>query len=152
MTGAGGLVSLAILPMKILVGVDGSPREPKVLDAALELAKNRGGTIHLARAMMVPVSIPTAVWTLQGEDFSQFLVEHGQKEIALTAERIPEAQRGKLITRVGQPADVLVSLAEELDVDVVVIGSHGYGGIDRLLGTTAAKVVNRSPCSVYVVR
>ena len=36
--------------------------------------------------------------------------------------------------------------------DLVVIGSHGYGGLDRLLGTTAAKVANRAPCSVLVVR
>ncbi|MCA9711101.1 MAG: universal stress protein [Myxococcales bacterium] len=138
--------------MKILVGVDGSTREPKVLDEAIALAKSRGGKLHLARAMMVPVSIPTAVWTLQGEDFSQFLVEHGDKELALTAERIPPELLGGLVTRLGQPADVLVSLADELDVDLVIIGSHGYGGIDRVLGTTAAKVVNRAPCSVMVVR
>lgn len=138
--------------MKILVGVDGSVREPKVLDEAIALAKSRGGTLHLARAMMIPVSIPTAVWTLQGEDFSQFLVEHGNKEIEQTLQRVPAELRGGSITRLGQPADVLVELAEELDVDLVVIGSHGYGGIDRVLGTTAAKVVNRAPCSVMVVR
>lgn len=138
--------------MKIIVGVDGSPREPKVLDAAIALAKDRGGKIYLVRSMMVPVSIPTAVWTLQGEDFSQFLVEHGNKEIALTAERVPPELRGETITRLGQPADVLVALAEEINADMVVIGSHGYGGIDRVLGTTAAKVVNKAPCSVLVVR
>lgn len=138
--------------MKILVGVDGSPREPKVLEAAIALAKDRGGKVYLARAMMVPVSIPTAVWTLQGEDFSQFLVEHGNKELEATAEKVPAQLRGEAITRLGQPADVLIALAEELDVDLVVIGSHGYGGIDRVLGTTAAKVVNRAKCSVLVVR
>lgn len=138
--------------MKILVGVDGSPREPKVLDAAIALARDRGGKVYLARAMMVPVSIPTAVWTLQGEDFSQFLVEHGNKELAVSAERVPPALRGETITRLGQPADVVLALAEELEADLVVIGSHGYGGIDRVLGTTAAKVVNRAKCSVLVVR
>ncbi len=138
--------------MKILVGVDGSPREPKVLEAAIALAKDRGGKIHLARAMMVLISIPTAVWTLQGEDFSQFLVEHGNKELEATVEKVPVEVRGEAITRLGQPADVIIALAEELDVDLVVIGSHGYGGIDRVLGTTAAKVVNRAKCSVLVVR
>jgi universal stress protein F len=138
--------------MKILVGVDGSPREPKVLEAAIALARDRGGKVYLARAMMVPVSIPTAVWTLQGEDFHQFLVEHGSKELEVTANKVPVELRGETITRLGQPADVIVALAEELDVDLVVIGSHGYGGIDRVLGTTAAKVVNRAKCSVLVVR
>jgi universal stress protein F len=138
--------------MKILVGVDGSPREPKVLEAAIALARDRGGKVYLARAMMVPVSIPTAVWTLQGEDFHQFLVEHGNKELEVTTAKVPVELRGETITRLGQPADVIVALAEELDVDLVVIGSHGYGGIDRVLGTTAAKVVNRAKCSVLVVR
>jgi universal stress protein F len=138
--------------MKILVGADGSPREPKVLEAAIALAKDRGGKVYLARAMMIPISVPSAIWTLQGEDFSQFLVEHGQNEINRSAERIPEDLRGELFTRLGQPSDVLVELAEEIDADMVVIGSHGYGGIDRVLGTTAAKVTNRAPCSVLVVR
>ena len=33
-----------------------------------------------------------------------------------------------------------------------MIGSHGYGGLDRILGTTAARVVNHALCSVFVVR
>ena len=36
--------------------------------------------------------------------------------------------------------------------DLIVIGSHGYSGIDRLIGTTAAKVVNHAKQSVLVVR
>ena len=35
---------------------------------------------------------------------------------------------------------------------MIVIGSHGYGGLDRILGTTAARVVNHALCSVFVVR
>jgi len=42
--------------------------------------------------------------------------------------------------------------AHEQQADLVVIGSHGYSGFDRLLGTTAAKVVNHAQCSVLVVR
>ncbi len=138
--------------MTILVGVDGSAREPKVIEEAISEAERRGDKLHLVRAMMVPMSIPTAVWTLQGEDLSRFLVEHGDRELQQTVERIPEHLRGGQLTRLGQPADVLVDLAEELDADMVIIGSHGYGGIDRVLGTTAAKVVNRARCSVLVVR
>jgi nucleotide-binding universal stress UspA family protein len=37
-------------------------------------------------------------------------------------------------------------------VDLIVIGSHGYDALDRLLGTTAAKVVNHADRSVLVVR
>jgi nucleotide-binding universal stress UspA family protein len=38
------------------------------------------------------------------------------------------------------------------DVDLIVIGSHGYGALDHVLGTTAAKVVNHADRSVLVVR
>ncbi|MEM7160437.1 MAG: universal stress protein [Myxococcota bacterium] len=138
--------------MKILVGVDGSSREPKVLDEAINLAKDRGGTLTLARAMTIPLSVPTTLWTMQGDDLTKFLVEHGNRELEKSAERIPSSLRGGIVTRMGQPADTLVALAEELEADMVVIGSHGYGGVDRLLGTTAAKVVNRAGCSVLVVR
>jgi nucleotide-binding universal stress UspA family protein len=42
--------------------------------------------------------------------------------------------------------------AKALDADLIVVGSHGYGTVDRLLGTTAAKIVNHAECSVLVVR
>lgn len=136
----------------ILVGLDGSPREPKVLEEAIRLAEAYDSRLHLVRAMTIPLSIPAAAWTLQGDDFSQFLVEHGQRELEQSATPIPENRRGGLYCRVGQPHDVLVALAEELHADLLIIGSHGYDRIDRLLGTTAGKVVNRAPCSVLVIR
>lgn len=42
--------------------------------------------------------------------------------------------------------------AQHEKADLIVIGSHGYGGLDRLLGTTAAKIVNHAEVSVLVVR
>lgn len=136
----------------ILVGLDGSPRQPKVLEQALALADAFDGRLHLARAMAIPISIPAAAWTLQGEDFSRFLVEHGDRELQETAKALASPRIAEVHCRIGQPHDVLVALAGELSADLVIIGSHGYEGVDRLLGTTAGKVVNRAPCSVLVVR
>jgi nucleotide-binding universal stress UspA family protein len=42
--------------------------------------------------------------------------------------------------------------ARAIGADLIVIGSHGYGGLDRVLGTTAARVVNHADRSVLVVR
>lgn len=138
--------------MKILVGVDGSSREPKVLEEAIAIAKDRGAKLWLARAMTVPLSVPTTLWTLQGDDLYRFLEEHGNRELEHTQESVPADLRGGFVTKLGQPADILVTLAKDIGVDLIVIGSHGYGGVDRLIGTTAAKVVNRAECSVMVVR
>ena len=137
---------------KILVGLDGSPREPAVLEQAVELADRCGGELHLCRAMQVPLSIPAIAWSLEGDDFDKFLVEHGLEALSRLSETLPEGLIAHRWCRLGQPADVLCTLAEEQRCDLVVIGSHGYDRVDRLLGTTAAKVVNRAPCSVMVVR
>ena len=53
---------------------------------------------------------------------------------------------------IGTPWDTIVREAVARDCVLVVLGSHGYSGMDRILGTTAAKVVNHCERSVLVVR
>jgi universal stress protein A len=137
---------------KVLVGLDGSPRQPAVLKQAVELADRLGGKLHLVRAMQIPVSVPALAWSLQGDDFSKFLIEHGQRDLEAVEAELPAGLVARRWCELAQPADLLCRLASDLGADLVVIGSHGYDRIDRLLGTTAAKVVNRAPCSVMVVR
>ena len=55
----------------IVVGLDGSPRQPAVLEQAVAIARQDGAKLHLCRAMTIPVSIPAAAWTLKGEDLPQ---------------------------------------------------------------------------------
>ncbi len=136
----------------ILVGLDGSAREPGVLAQAVEIADRLGGKLVLCRAMQIPMSIPAVAWSLAGDDFETFLLEHGRDALQRVAAELPEGLVGATTAELGQPGDVLCKVAEERGVDLVVIGSHGYDRVDRLLGTTAAKVVNRAPCSVMVVR
>lgn len=54
--------------------------------------------------------------------------------------------------RIGQPADVVLDLAESVSADPVVIGAHGDHVLERVLGTTASKIVHRAKCSVLVAR
>ena len=55
--------------------------------------------------------------------------------------------------REGIPKDVIVEEAREWGADLIVLGSHGYGFVKRLvLGSVAAAVVAAAPCSVQVVR
>ncbi len=48
--------------------------------------------------------------------------------------------------------DTLLALADELEADVIVVGSHGHGAFQGLLGSTGAKLVRRSPLPVLVIR
>ncbi len=57
-----------------------------------------------------------------------------------------------VLVRVGTPWGAICRAGKEHDVDLIVVGSHGYDAIDHVLGTTAAKVVNHADRSVLVVR
>jgi nucleotide-binding universal stress UspA family protein len=137
---------------KILVGLDGSERQPEVLRQAVELADRCGGNLVLCRAVQIPNSIPALAWSLQGNEFEDFLVEHARGQVLRVAETLPKGLVSDVVTELGQPADILLRATKERRCDLVVIGSHGYSGLDRLLGTTAGKVVNKCETTVMVVR
>ena len=48
--------------------------------------------------------------------------------------------------------DTIMALATDIGADVIVIGSHGHGSFQGLLGSTGAKLVRRSPVPVLVIR
>ncbi|HEY3667075.1 MAG TPA: universal stress protein, partial [Polyangiaceae bacterium] len=50
-----------------------------------------------------------------------------------------------------QPWKMILEVAQDFEVDLIVIGSHGYKGWDHVLGTTAGKVVNHADRNVFVV-
>ncbi|MBL9101120.1 MAG: universal stress protein [Myxococcales bacterium] len=140
----------------ILAALDGSPRAPRVLREAAELAARTGATLHLCRAVTVPHGMPTDAFFYTGEVLEARLVEHGLRELGALVEGLHPTHTpivwGQRVCRLGTPGQLVVDLAAELGADLVVLGSHGYGLIDRLLGTTAARIVNHAPCNVLVVR
>jgi hypothetical protein len=53
----------------------------------------------------------------------------------------------------GTPAAGIVSLAAELDADLIVLGTHGRKGLTHLiLGSVTGEVMRRAPCGVFVIR
>lgn len=137
---------------RILVGLDGSEREPKVLRAARDLAEKAGGRLILARAISLPVELPPRALVESPDRVVQLLAEIANQHLDDVSHEVPASLLDKKRVVVGTPWSALCDLAKEERADLLVVGSHGYGGIDRLLGTTAAKVVNHAPCSVLVVR
>ncbi|HRI10605.1 MAG TPA: universal stress protein [Nannocystaceae bacterium] len=136
----------------ILAALDGSPRAALVLRHAVGLAERFGATLHLCRAVNIPLGLPPDAWTLTGDELSAALVDRAAKDLADEAAAIPEELRGQLFCRLGKPAKVIEDAADACHADLIVIGSHGYDAIDKLLGTTAARVVNHATRPVLVVR
>ena len=137
---------------RILVALDNSPRAKDVLAAAIDLARRTGSKIHLLRAVGLPPELPSHVWAIPPAQVAETFLASARAEIADVSAAVPADLLDGTDTVVGVAWDVICRIAKEQDVDMIVIGSHGYGILDRLLGTTAAKVVNHADRSVLVVR
>lgn len=137
----------------IVVGVDGSPRAAGVLRAAVDLAVAIGARLTIVRAVGIPAGMPAEAMTLDPQGLPALLLDHARKELdALLTEEVPKQWIGATDVQLGTPWQVLCETAARIGAEYVVVGTHGYTMLDRVLGTTAARVVNHAPCSVLVVR
>jgi nucleotide-binding universal stress UspA family protein len=79
----------------------------------------------------------------------------GQGALTRLGDLMPETFRGMWDAEVvrGQPADAIVRFAQERDIDLIVMGTHGRSGLQHVfLGSVAEKVVRQAPCPVLTVR
>jgi nucleotide-binding universal stress UspA family protein len=70
---------------------------------------------------------------------------------------IPEGTRSEIevrpIVRRGKPFIEIIRVAQDLDIDLVVLATHGHSGLEQaVLGSTAEKVVRKAPCPVLTIR
>lgn len=137
---------------KILVALDTSPRAPIVLQRAAAIAQTAGAELYLLHAVGLPPELPSEAYRSSPNDVVEILRTSAVRDLEARAATLEPAQISHILVRTGSPWAAICAAAKEHDIDLVVVGSHGYGGVDRLLGTTAAKVVNHADCSVLVVR
>lgn len=137
---------------RILVALDRSPRAPHVLAEALELARRTSARLRLFRAITMPPELPTSVWAVPAPRLLDDLRATARADLSDLAATVPADVLDGIVVHVGIAWDAVCDAAREYDADLIVIGSHGYGLLDRLVGTTAAKIVNHADRSVLVVR
>lgn len=137
---------------RILVAIDSSKRAPAVLAAALRLAEQTEAKLIVFRAIGLPPDMPPELFQTTDARLEDVLRRNAHTDLDRLIEHIPKNRIEKVTTSIATAWDGICSAAKEQDVDLIVIGSHGYGGLDRLLGTTAGKVVNHADRNVLVVR
>jgi nucleotide-binding universal stress UspA family protein len=137
---------------RILVALDASPRAPAVLAAAAHLAELTNTTLILYRAISIPPEMPKDIFRITDLSVEEVLTRNARGDLERMASTVPKAHIETIATTFATPWDGICRAAREYAADLVVIGSHGYGTLDRLLGTTAAKVVNHADRNVLVVR
>jgi nucleotide-binding universal stress UspA family protein len=137
---------------RILVALDRSPRATYVLQRAAAIAATSSAELFLLRAVGLPPELPQDAYRTSPTD----MVEIWRSAAAADLERMEGSIDQTLVTHVlvhvGTPWSAICDAARQHEVDLIVVGSHGYGAIDHLLGTTAAKVVNHADRSVLIVR
>jgi universal stress protein F len=137
---------------RVLVAVDASPRAPAVVAAAVEIASRFGATVTLFRALSIPPDFPPAAHVGPADALPAFLTQEALAALHTLQGTLPPGVLADApIVRVGQSWRAILQVADDLDVDLIVVGSHGYYGLDRVLGTTAGKVANLARRNVLVV-
>jgi nucleotide-binding universal stress UspA family protein len=155
MRGRGGGGSLRETPermKRILVALDSSPRAPLVLAAADRLAALTGASLLLFRAVTIPPEMPREVLVVTDLRLEDVLIRNARADLEALAKDLPPGRIEKVVTELATPWDGICRAGREQRADLIVIGSHGYGVLDRVLGTTASKVVNHADRNVLVVR
>jgi nucleotide-binding universal stress UspA family protein len=135
----------------ILHPTDFSPAASEALRIACSLAREHGAKLILVHVAQQPISgvagmavppPPPPVINWSGLQ-AQLNAEAAGIQSVLVETRLME----------GEPASAIVAMAREMGADLIVIGSHGRTGLDRLLmGSVAEHVVRKASCPVLTVK
>jgi nucleotide-binding universal stress UspA family protein len=141
---------------QILVPTDFSNASRTALEYAIDLATRYGASIHLLHVVDEPAYVTTYPdgYFAGLPELRQQLVDDANRQLALTAQ-ICEVANVPFNTQLatGRPAPTVVQHAADSDADVIVMGTHGRGGLEHfILGSVAERVVRTAPCPVLTVR
>jgi universal stress protein A len=135
---------------KILVPVDFSDCSRKALHYATVLAKQFQAEVLLLHVLEVP---PVPVQAFETAFMEGNPEESAANELSKWQAEVQSPVSVKTVVCSGSASREIVRTADENNMDLIVIGSHGRTGLARLiLGSTAERVVRHAPCPVLVVR
>ena len=135
----------------VVAAVDLVRGSEDVLQAAAKVASTPDGELHVVHV------IPSdAVGSLHGDDALRFsnLTDDVRAKLEQLATELPASVKHiALHVRVGRADLEIAQLASDVGADLVVVGTHGHTGLDRLLlGSVGASLIRNAPCPVLVCR
>ena len=135
---------------KILCPIDFDDNSIAALDYARDLAREHDATLYVLHAVFV--LLPGAGFPL--EPYPVVSDEPRKLELQKIArEHLDGKVRYELAARAGKPAETIIQAAEDFDVDLIVMATHGRTGVTRLfLGSVAEHVVRTSSRPVLTIR
>lgn len=139
---------------KILVPTDFSDFSQQALEFALSLAEQFRAKLYvmhvwemaMTSSLLPPEPYPESILTEQQKAAAEHLAK-------VTNELKTSGFEAESVFVFGKPYMEIVRTAADLDVDLIVLASHGRSGISHLLmGSVAEKVVRLAPCPVFTVK
>jgi nucleotide-binding universal stress UspA family protein len=140
----------------IVVATDGSPHSAAAASEAIGIAKRNSAKLTVIAVVPADIAMPTDI------DFAAIAREKLADQEMHTAEKNAQAVKeaaqkegvdAHAFVMSGKPADAIMEIAKDKAADLVVVGSHGRTGLDRLLmGSVAERVIVLSSCAVLVAK
>jgi nucleotide-binding universal stress UspA family protein len=142
---------------KILVPTDFSEDSEHAAAYAVELGRQYGaGEIHCIHVSDIPADLlATSAYYMTGpsEQFVEQVRQEGRKSLEAFAQKNFKDVPVKTAFLEGRPFVEIIRYARENQIDLIVISTHGRGGIKHaLFGSVAEKVIRKAPCPVLVVK
>ncbi|MGZ5049601.1 MAG: universal stress protein [Methylobacter sp.] len=137
----------------ILLAVDFSEHCDAVADRAKDLAEKYQAKLSIVYVMDNLLVTDAAYGsTIPFDlDLTAELMETAKKRLAKLAEKLGISEDCRWL-ETGSPKLEIIRVAEENNVDLIVVGSHGRHGFALLLGSTANGVLHHAQCDVLAVR
>jgi nucleotide-binding universal stress UspA family protein len=136
----------------ILLPTDGSSGTNAALDHALAIARNHDATVH--GLYVIDRRFTRAATEETTEEVVRSLEEEGERALEDIRVHVEDAGLGaETVQREGVPHRTIPEYAEEVGADLIVMGTHGRTGPDRIanLGSTTERVVKHGDHPVLVV-
>lgn len=142
--------ALPVPPERVMAAVDLSPLSAEAFRRALGLLQGLAATsavqvlfvLSVLQRQVAPQFTPEQVDRFAAEELDRFIATHAGGDASGLRRKV----------RTGSVREEILAEVRENRVDLVVLGTHGLGGFDRLaIGSVAADVVREAPCSVLVI-
>ncbi len=137
----------------IVVGTDGSSTAQRAVEEATRLSKALGSELHVVAAYE-PVRGVRVEGSPEGANTGEPLLPDSEVQTIVDAAASTVRMSGvdvKPHTLRGDPAGALLTVAEQENAGLIVVGSCGMHGVKRVLGSVPNKVAHRARCNVMIV-
>jgi len=126
----------------IICAIEVGKEGKKVLSKAQAVATQFGGKLIVVNVLpysLLPKDYQRELKEKAIPEFNQFLADF-------------DVSKKNRVLKVGKPYEVICSVAEKRQADLIILGTHSKKGIHSLIGSTATSVANNAGCDVSLVK